>query len=87
MKTFIGKVISCKTAKTAIVLVETRRRHPLYKKVVKTKKKYHVHDEFGVKEGDKVKIQECRPISKTKKWKTVEIIKNPKHEAPNPKQI
>ena len=75
MKQFRGKVVSTKMEKTATVVVKSRRVHPIYKKAVKTKKKYHAHDEIGVKVGDMVKIVETRPISKTKKFKIVEVIK------------
>jgi len=75
MKSLIGTVISTKMEKTAAVEVERIKVHPIYKKRIKVKKKFHAHDEIGVKEGDKVRIQECRPISKTKKWKIVEVIK------------
>lgn len=74
MKTFIGKVVSVRMDKTAVVVVETKKMHPLYKKSVKKTKKYHVHDEIGVKEGDKVLIVETRPRSSTKKWKIVEKV-------------
>lgn len=74
MKTFIGKVVSVRMDKTAVVAVETKKMHPLYKKSVKKTKKYHVHDEIGVKEGDKVLIVETRPMSSTKKWKIVEKV-------------
>lgn len=76
MKTFIGKVVSTKMDKTAVVAVETKKPHPLYKKRVKKTKKYHAHDELGVKEGELVKITETRPISKTKRWKVVEVVES-----------
>ena len=75
MKLLKGKVISTKMAKTATVLVERRKIHPIYKKGIKVTKKYHVHDEIGVKLGDNVKIVETRPISKTKRWRIVEVLK------------
>ena len=75
MKILEGVVTSTKMAKTATVLVERFKSHPLYKKRIKVKKKYHAHDEIGVKVGDRVKIQECRPISKTKRFKIIEVIK------------
>lgn len=75
MKKLEGLVVSKKMKKTALVLVERKKIHPLYKKGIKVAKKYPVHDEIGVKEGQWVKIQECRPISKTKKWKISEVIK------------
>lgn len=71
MKQFQGKVVSTKMEKTAVVEVSRRVRHPLYQKVYTKKKKYHVHDELGVKEGSVVKFVETRPISKTKRWKIV----------------
>jgi len=76
MKTFIGKVVSDKMEKTVVVSVESQRLHPLYKKVVRKKKKYHVHNDVGVKEGEMVKFVETRPISKTKRWKIVEIVES-----------
>lgn len=75
MKSLIGTVTSTKMAKTATVEVARIKVYPIYKKRIKVKKKFHVHDEIGVKEGDKVKISQTRPISKTKKWKIIEIIK------------
>lgn len=75
MKQFKGTVITKKTEKTATVLVERLWQHPLYKKRIKRSKKYLVHDDLGVKEGDRVIIQECRPMSKRKKFKIVKIIK------------
>lgn len=75
MKKLDGVVTSIKMKKTATVLVERRRVHPIYKKRVKVTKKFHVHDEIGVKLGDRVRIQASRPISKTKKWSIIEIIK------------
>jgi len=64
-----GTVVSDKTDKTVIVEVERRYTHPLYRKVVRRSKKYHAHDEANVaKTGDRVRIQETKPISKTKRW-------------------
>lgn len=74
MRLFEGKVTSKKMDKTATVMVERKKVHRLYKKGVVVNKKYHVHDEVGVKVGDKVKIVETRPISKTKKWKIIEVL-------------
>ena len=71
MKTLTGIVSSTKMEKTVVVTVERRWRHPLYKKIVKRSKKYSAHDEFGVKEGETVTIQETRPISKLKRWKVI----------------
>ena len=77
MKQFTGRVISVKMKKTATVLLERLWQHPLYKKRIKRSKKYLVHDEVGVKEGDKVVIEECRPISKKKRFKIVKVVNNP----------
>lgn len=76
MKLFIGEVVSLKTAKTAIVKVDTFKQYPIYNKRIKSTKRYPVHYEnIILKENDKVKFTETRPISKTKRWKVVEIIK------------
>jgi small subunit ribosomal protein S17 len=71
---FIGKVISNKMQKTVVVEVEKVKRHPLYKRTYKVHKKYHAHDEIGCKVGDKVLIEESRPISKTKRWKVIKKL-------------
>lgn len=74
-KEFIGKVVSNVNDKTIVVLVETYKKHPLYGKRVKYSKKYAVHDEQNIaKVGDKVKIVETRPLSKTKYFALVEIV-------------
>ena len=71
----IGKVVSAKNDKTITVLVETQRKHPLYKKRVKYSKKYTAHDEKNeAKVGDIVRIVETRPLSKMKRYRLVEII-------------
>ena len=67
-----GTVVSDKTDKTVVVKVERRFTHPLLKKTVRMSKKYHAHDpENRFKTGDQVRIEECRPISKTKSWVVV----------------
>ena len=72
-KTLNGIVISDKGNKSITVVVERKFQHPILHKVVKTKKKYHVHDEKNsFKTGDKVSIIETRPISKTKRFKVIE---------------
>ena len=71
-KVLKGIVVSDKPNKTITVLVERKYQHPLLKKVIKTKKKYSVHDENNnYKNGDKVSIIECRPYSKTKKFEVM----------------
>ena len=68
-----GIVVSDKVDKSITVMVERKYQHPVLQKIIKTKKKYHVHDENNShKNGDKVKIIESRPISKTKKFKVLE---------------
>ncbi len=67
-----GVVVSDKMDKTVVVQVERRVMHPVYKKYIKSSKKYHAHDESNQhKVGDVVRIQECRPVSKTKTWEVV----------------
>jgi len=67
-----GTVVSAKNDMTATVKVERKFKHPLYKKIVTKSTKYAAHDPANsCKEGDKVKIIECRPISKTKTWMVV----------------
>lgn len=64
-----GVVVSDKNPKTVVVQVERRFTHPVLKKTVRLTKKYHAHDEGNnVKTGDTIRIQECAPISKKKKW-------------------
>lgn len=73
----VGEVISNKMAKTIVVRVERRFPHPEFKKVVTQYNKFYAHDEKSVaKVGDLVRIQECRPLSKTKRWRLVEVERN-----------
>ena len=74
-KTRVGEVVSDKMDKTIVVLTETYKNHPLYKKRVKYSKKYKAHDEENkAKVGDTVKIVACRPLSKTKRYVLDSII-------------
>jgi small subunit ribosomal protein S17 len=74
-KVRIGTVVSDKMDKTIVVSVETRIKHPLYGKIVKTSKKYKAHDENNeARIGDVVRMMETRPLSKDKRWRLVEII-------------
>lgn len=67
-----GKVVSNAAEKTITVLVERRLKHPLYKKFIRRSKKYAAHDELNqCNVGDIVRIEECRPISKTKTWRLI----------------
>lgn len=74
MKQYVATVISDKLARSAVVVVETSWKHPLYKKTVKRSKKYLVQNDVKAKAGDKVTIVECRPLSATKRFMIKEII-------------
>ncbi len=74
-KHLVGVVVSDKMDKTAVVRVERRYRHPLYKKVVRSAKKYMAHDEQNsCRIGDKVRIVESRPMSRHKRWMVEDIL-------------
>jgi small subunit ribosomal protein S17 len=75
LKERIGLVVSDKMQKTVVVAVENRAPHPKYKKIVVKTQRYKVHDEDNqCKTGDRVRIQETRPLSKTKRWTITEIL-------------
>ena len=75
----IGVVVSDKMDKTIVVAAKYKERHPIYGKFVTKTKKYHAHDEKNdCHPGDTVRIQETRPLSKTKRWRLVEIIEKVK---------
>ncbi|MDP8262915.1 MAG: 30S ribosomal protein S17 [Candidatus Ancaeobacter aquaticus] len=76
VKEKLGIVVSDNMDKTVVVKSERTYRHPLYKKVIRSSRKYHAHDEGNVsKKGDTVRIVESRPLSKLKRWKLVEVVK------------
>ena len=78
-KVRVGMVVSDKMNKTVVVAIEDNVKHPVYGKIIKHTIKVHAHDEkneCGV--GDKVRIMETRPLSKTKRWRLVEIIEKAK---------
>ncbi|MGM9632712.1 MAG: 30S ribosomal protein S17 [Eubacteriales bacterium] len=78
-KTRVGTVVSNKMDKTIVVAVEDNVRHPIYGKIIKRTLKLHAHDEENVcNVGDKVEVMETRPLSKTKRWRLVEIIERAK---------
>ncbi len=78
-KTRVGIVTSDKMDKTVVVTIKNRVRHPLYNKIVNDTVKYKAHDENNeCGAGDKVLIMECRPYSKDKRWRVVEIIEKAK---------
>ena len=78
-KVRVGKVVSDKMDKTIVVAIEDNVRHPKYGKIIKRTVKIHVHDaknECGI--GDKVEVMETRPLSKTKRWRLVQIVEKAK---------
>lgn len=79
----VGEVIANKMTKTIVVRVERRFPHPKFKKVVTGYKKFYAHDEKSeAKVGDRVRIEETRPLSKTKRWRLVEIVERGNEVAP-----
>jgi small subunit ribosomal protein S17 len=75
-RSMVGKVVSNKMDKTVVVLVERLSRHRLYKKVVRSRKKFKAHDaENACQVGDVVRISESRPLSKEKRWVVEEIVR------------
>jgi len=80
-RTLTGRVVSDKMDKTVTVLVERQVMHPVIGKVVSRTKKYHAHNEGNdAKLGDKVVIEECKPISKTKAWKVAKVAERARPE-------
>ena len=72
----VGRVVSDKMEKTRVVVVETFKKHRIYKRTFKQTKRFHVHDEENLSHtGDLVRIEESRPLSKLKRWRLVEIVK------------
>lgn len=80
-RTLVGRVVSDKMDKTVTVLVERQVMHPVIGKVVSRSKKYHAHNEGNdAKLGDKVVIEECAPISRTKAWKVAKVAERARPE-------
>lgn len=74
-KVRVGVVVSDARDKTVTVLVKDTKRHPKYGKTVPVRKKYHAHDETNdAREGDTVRIEETRPVSKSKRWRVSEVV-------------
>ncbi len=74
-RTVTGKVVSNKMDKSATVLIERKVKHPVYGKYIRRSTKLHVHDaDNACQEGDVVTIEQCRPLSRTKSWRLVEIV-------------
>ncbi len=87
-KTRVGRVVSNKMDKTVVVVVETSKRHPLYKKTIRRMTRYKAHDEknkCGI--GDTVMIVETRPLSRDKRWRVAEIITKGEVVEIQPKEI
>ena len=75
MRTVEGRVVSNKMNKTVTVLIERRVKHALYGKYLRRSTKLHAHDEDNAcNEGDLVRVVECRPLSKTKNWRVLEVV-------------
>jgi small subunit ribosomal protein S17 len=71
----VGRVVSDKMDKTVVVAVDYLKPHPLYRKIIRKTSKFHAHDEENAcKVGDIVRIEETRPLSRTKRWRVVEIL-------------
>ena len=75
----VGRVVSDKMQKTVTVLVERRVKHALYGKFITRSSNYHAHDEASeCKQGDLVLIEECRPLSRTKAWRVIQLVEKAK---------
>ena len=84
----VGQVVSTKMAKTIIVEVSRRVPHPLYKRIVSRRKKFYAHDEQGTaKMGDMVRIEECRPLSKLKRWQLTEVVRRAAQVGTQPEEL
>jgi small subunit ribosomal protein S17 len=87
-KTFVGQVVSNKMNKTVVVVVESRKPHPLYRRIVRRVKKFKAHDENNdCNPGDVVRIEETRPLSKEKCWRVVEIVSKGRLAEVRPEEI
>ncbi len=84
----VGEVVSTKMAKTIVVEVSRRVPHPLYKRIIGKRKKFYAHDEDGkAKMGDVVRIVECRPLSKMKRWNLAEIVRRAAQVGAQPAEL
>ena len=74
----VGHVVNDKMNKSAVVMIDRKVRHPLYGKYIRRSTRLHIHDENNeCRAGDTVSIQECRPVSKTKSWRLIEVLDSP----------
>jgi len=84
----VGQVVSTKMKKTIVVEVSRRVPHPLYKRIIAKRKKFYAHDEKGAaKLGDVVRIVECRPLSKLKRWQLAEVVRRATQVAAQPAEL
>jgi small subunit ribosomal protein S17 len=84
----VGEVVSTKMAKTIIVEVSRRVPHPLYKRIMGKRKRFYAHDEDGTaRMGDVVRIIECRPLSKLKRWRLGDVIRRAAQVSVAPKDV
>jgi small subunit ribosomal protein S17 len=84
----VGQVVSTKMSKTIVVEVSRRVPHPLYKRIIGKRKKFYAHDEEGrAKMGDVVRIIECRPLSKLKRWRLADIVRAAVQVAAQPSDL
>src|SRR5580693_9387150 len=84
----VGQVVSTKMTKTIVVEVSRRVQHPLYKRIIGKRKKFYAHDEEGrAKMGDVVRIIECRPLSKLKRWRLADVIRKAVQVAAQPSDL
>ena len=84
----IGEVVSTKMAKTIVVEVSRRVPHPLYKRIIGKRKKFYAHDAEGsAKMGDIVRIVECRPLSKLKRWRLAEVVRQAAQVGAQPAEL
>jgi len=84
----VGQVVSTKMQKTIVVEVSRRVPHPLYKRIITKRKKFYAHDEQGTaKTGDVVRIIECRPLSKLKRWRLGDVIRRAAQVAVQPEEL
>ena len=84
----VGEVVSVKMAKTIVVEVSRRVPHPLYKRIIGKRKKFYAHDEKGTARlGDVVRIIECRPLSKLKRWTLADVIRKAPQVGAQPNEL
>ena len=84
----VGEVVSTKMSKTIVVEVSRRVPHPLYKRIIGKRKKFYAHDAEGTaRMGDVVRIVECRPLSKLKRWQLAEVIRRAAQVGAQPSEL